>query len=95
MQKQYREMVNTRRLYKFEGDFFYLPAYRYLTVQINLSTARNIAKLIWYEESDGKFLILRYVMVKDCITEQNVEKSIITRGVTEKQLNWHQHNVIL
>ncbi len=45
-------MVNTRRLYKFEGDFFYLPAYRYLTIQINLSTARNIAKLIWHEESE-------------------------------------------
>lgn len=62
MEKKYREMVNTRRLYKFEGDFFYLPAYRYLTIQINLSTARNIAKLIWYKESDGRFLIpeIRY-----------------------------------
>ncbi len=62
MQKQYREMVNTRRLYKFEGDFFHLPAYRYLTIQINLSTAKNIAKLIWYQESDGRFLIpeIRY-----------------------------------
>jgi hypothetical protein len=57
MQKQYREMVNTRRLYKFEGDFFYLPAYRYLTIQINVTTIRNIAKLIWYNESDGRYLI--------------------------------------
>lgn len=60
--KQYREMVNTRRLYKFEGDFFHLPAYRYLTIQISLDTAKNIAKVIWHNEGDGKFLIpeIRY-----------------------------------
>lgn len=57
MVKQYREMVNTRRLYKFEGDFFNLPAYKYITVQLSLTTLRNIAKVIWHEESDGKFLI--------------------------------------
>ena len=57
MDKQYREMVNTRRLYKFEGDFFNLPAYKYLSVQLSLTTIRNIAKLIWHEESDGRFLI--------------------------------------
>lgn len=57
MVKQYREMVNTRRLYKFEGEFFNLPAYKYLSVQLSLTTIRNIAKLIWHEESDGRYLI--------------------------------------
>ena len=56
MVKQYGEMVNTRRLYKFEGDFFNLPAYKYLSVQLGLTTIRNIARLIWYEESDRVLL---------------------------------------
>jgi hypothetical protein len=57
MDKQYREMVNTRRLYKFEGEFFNLLPYRYMTVQMNLTTLRNIAKILWNGENTTWFSI--------------------------------------
>ena len=57
MQKQYREMVNTRRLYKFEGEFFNLPPFRYMSVQLNLTTLRNIGKIIWNQENSTWFSI--------------------------------------
>ena len=57
MDKQYREMVNTRRLYKFEGEFFNLLPYRYMTVQMNLTTLRNIANILWNGENTTWFSI--------------------------------------
>lgn len=51
MEKKYRDMVNTRRLYKFEGEFFELSPYRYMHVQLNKQTLINIAKVIWYGET--------------------------------------------
>lgn len=51
MEKKYRDMVNTRRLYKFEGDFFELSPYRYMHVQMNKQTLVNIGKVIWYDET--------------------------------------------
>jgi len=56
MQKQYREMVNTRRLYKFEGEFFNWSPYRYMTTQLTKQTLVNIGKIIWNDEGNG-FLI--------------------------------------
>jgi hypothetical protein len=57
MDKQYREMVNTRRLYKFEGEFFNLLPYRYMNVQMNLTTLRNIANILWNGENTTWFSI--------------------------------------
>ena len=57
MEKQYREMVHTRRLYKFEGEFFELPSYRYMNVQLNITTVRNIAKVIWSTENNTPYMI--------------------------------------
>ena len=51
MEKKYRDMVNTRRLYKFEEDFFELSPYRYMHVQMNKQTLVNIATVIWYDET--------------------------------------------
>jgi hypothetical protein len=57
MEKQYREMINTRRLYKFEGDFFSQPQYKLLTKQQSLSALRQLGQLIWLHESNGKYFI--------------------------------------
>jgi hypothetical protein len=57
MDKQYREMINTRRLYKFEGEFFYQPQYKPFTKQLPISTLRTLGQTIWDNESNGKYLI--------------------------------------
>lgn len=56
MEKKYREMVNTRRLYKFEGDFFHRSHLRYMTTQLTKQTLVNIGKIIWNDQ-DNRFLI--------------------------------------
>jgi hypothetical protein len=51
MEKKYREMVNTRRLYKFEGEFFKQLPYRYMHTQLNKGTLVTIGKVIWHAET--------------------------------------------
>ena len=54
MERQYREMVKTRRLYKFEEDFFHYSPYRYVYVQLGVKTLRNIATVIWESENQKR-----------------------------------------
>ena len=51
MTKQYREMINTRRLYRFENDFFSVPKYRWLVKQLPIRTLQQIGHMIWENES--------------------------------------------
>lgn len=57
MEKQYREMINTRRLYKFEGEFFVRPEYKLLTKQKSINVLRGLGQLIWLHESNGKYIV--------------------------------------
>ncbi len=52
MLKQHREMINTRRLYKFEGDFF--ASNRRLNKQLSINTIKRIGQMVWDNESPYK-----------------------------------------
>ena len=51
MLKHHREMVNTRRLYKFEEEFFSQRKYSPLTKQLPISIIKTIGKMVWDSES--------------------------------------------
>lgn len=43
-------MVNTRTLYKFEGEFFNKKEYKYLLRRLTLKKLNAIAKHVWNKE---------------------------------------------
>jgi len=47
---QYKQMVNTRTLYKFEGEFFNKKEYKYLLRRLTLKKLNAIAKHVWSKE---------------------------------------------
>lgn len=51
MKSQYREMVNTRKVYKLETDMYYDRRFGYITKQRSLGYLTKYAKKIW--ESEG------------------------------------------
>lgn len=46
----YKQMVNTRTLYKFEGEFFNKKEYKYLLRRLTLKKLNAIAKHVWNKE---------------------------------------------
>lgn len=50
MKRRYKEMINTRRLYKLEGSLYGRPEFNKMTRQISLSALKKIALHIWNTE---------------------------------------------
>ncbi len=50
MKRRYREMVNTRKLYRLETTLYRRRAFRGITQQRNLPMLRRLAKFIWKKE---------------------------------------------
>lgn len=51
MLKRYREMINTRNLYKFEIEFFEHPKYRNIIKQLPMNIIQHIGQTVWDAES--------------------------------------------
>lgn len=56
MKTQYKRMVETRRLYKLEGDLYGKKKFREITKQQSLTTLQQLARKIWKEEGCKKQL---------------------------------------
>lgn len=58
MKKQYRQMVDTRRVYKLETDMYFDRRFAYITKQRSLDYLTRYAKKIWKAEKIKKELPL-------------------------------------
>lgn len=56
MKTQYKRMVETRRLYKLEGELYRKKQFRTITQQQSLDTLQRLAQKIWKQEGCRKKL---------------------------------------